>query len=172
MAGGSAVEWVYKSSGNFAELAVFLKGYQNRCGEVRQGSLVASEFTFQTSPTAVRFEQPPRGGVCSGSRFGRASETRWCHSSVGWLTAWSGLLWESSPRPGFRGTTWRDFISHFSWEGLMIQLWELTWERSVAAFKTLCSALLWRTMDIWTNTLCQHKAQGPSVWIAPTVVRT
>lgn len=25
----------------FAELAVFLKGYQNRCGEVRQGSLVA-----------------------------------------------------------------------------------------------------------------------------------
>lgn len=43
----------------FAELAVFLKGYQTRCGEVRQGSLVASEFTFQTSPTAVRFEQRP-----------------------------------------------------------------------------------------------------------------
>lgn len=44
----------------FAELAVFLKEYQNRCGEVRQGSLVASEFTFQTSPTAVRFEQRPK----------------------------------------------------------------------------------------------------------------
>lgn len=59
----------------FAELAVFLKGYQNQCGEVRLGSLVASEFTFQTSPTAVHFKQRPNGGVYSGSWSGEAPTT-------------------------------------------------------------------------------------------------
>lgn len=97
----------------FAELAVFLKGYQNQCGEVGLVSLFASEFTFHLQPSALSGDPTEEFTQEVGLATSRRCVVTLLHGVIDRLIR---VPFGKLSCSGFWGTTWRDFISHVSWD--------------------------------------------------------